>query len=566
MKQPIRHPFSTLLRSCALLVLITISWLPAQAQDAPVTIPVTAPPTGAQLPATVELQAPPESQEHAEPQSCRILTDRAMAADLRSAQALKADEATRLQLIDASIGLWTLATERCDGRARERAQRNLDDSYRSRQALTDAAGDGPECLRGQKDAASLQDLAAQALKERRWQEAALLYRKAESQWDVTAERCIGDAQRQAEQRREQTVVDAHNAAHCAPIFEKARQAGLALRRQAPALPPAERAQRSQGVETLWRSAQTHCKAAAQDLARTQADSVAKERGTPWVPTADAGATGYTGQGAVVAAGAVRSAEAPTTTVAGAAATGTATGQEAAEAATGVSAPVAPAVAPSEPQQLDITAGSTRFTGQFVQQEKLLTGTGRVAFPNGDVYIGALVSSRRHGTGEMVWANGQRYQGEWVADEPQGQGTMVYASGDRFTGQHRQGRADGHGTYTWANGQVYEGPWSNEHPNGKGKLRFAQGDLYEGELRDGHPHGRGHMRYPSGEHYEGDFAQGRAHGQGRYTWTNGDHYQGAWVMGKKQGQGRYTWANGNAWEGKFDQDSRTSEGTMHEHKP
>ena len=58
----------------------------------------------------------------------------------------------------------------------------------------------------------------------------------------------------------------------------------------------------------------------------------------------------------------------------------------------------------------------------------------------------------------------------------------------------------------------------------------------------------------------------AHGQGRYTWTNGDHYQGAWVMGKKQGQGRYTWANGNAWEGKFDQDSRTSEGTMHEHKP
>ena len=38
------------------------------------------------------------------------------------------------------------------------------------------------------------------------------------------------------------------------------------------------------------------------------------------------------------------------------------------------------------------------------------------------------------------------------------------------------------------------------------------------------------------------------------------------MGKKQGQGRYTWANGNAWEGKFDQDSRTSEGTMHEHKP
>ena len=236
MKQPIRHPFSTLLRSCALLVLITISWLPAQAQDAPVTIPVTAPPTGAQLPATVELQAPPESQEHAEPQSCRILTDRAMAADLRSAQALKADEATRLQLIDASIGLWTLAAERCDGRARERAQRNLDDSYRSRQALTAAAGDGPECLRGQKDAASLQDLAAQALKERRWQEAALLYRKAESQWDVTAERCIGDAQRQAEQRREQTVVDAHNAAHCAPIFEKARQAGLALRRRRMTMP------------------------------------------------------------------------------------------------------------------------------------------------------------------------------------------------------------------------------------------------------------------------------------------------------------------------------------------
>lgn len=543
MKQAARRPSSTLLRSCALLMLAALPWQPALAQDAPATIPAAAPPADARTPAPAALHAASEGKEAAEPQSCRILTDRAMAADLRAAKELKADELTRLQLIDTSIGLWTLATERCEGRARERAQRNLDDSYRSHQALTATVGDGPECLRGQKDAASLQDLAAQALKERRWQDAALLYRKAESQWDVTAERCTGDSQRQAEQRREQTVVDAHNAAHCAPIFEKARQAGQALRRQASALSPAERVQRSQMVETLWRGAQTQCRAAAQDLARTQADNVAKERGTPWVPTADTAAMAAASPGTAAAAAAPATAAAP--------------------AAADAPAPADSASAPSAPQQLDITADKARFTGQFVQDKGLLTGTGRVTFENGDVYTGALVNNRRQGMGEMVWASGQRYQGEWVADEPHGQGTMAYVSGDRFTGQYRQGRADGHGTYTWANGQVYEGPWSNEHPNGKGKLRFANGDLFEGELRDGRPYGRGHMRYSSGERYEGDFAQGLAHGQGRYTWTSGDYYQGAWVMGKKQGQGRYTWANGNAWEGKFEQDSRTSEGAMHE---
>ena len=569
----------------------------AQTPEPPVATPASAPSAPADAVPLVPAASAPAPVE-----SCRIVTDRAMAADLRAANAQsdKADAQQMGRLLDDAIGLWTLASERCTDRAQERARRNLSDSQRSRQALSAEIGAGPECAGRQKDANSLQDLAQQAVKARRWLDAAVLYRKAENMWDVAAERCSGEPQKLAIQRRDQTAIDAHNAEFCAPGFERAREASQALGRlNDPALKAARQTQ-TQVAETLWRDAIAQCKGQPQEIAQSSAQRLAKERGTPWVPTQAA----RTEPATTTTAPATRLAP---TTASGSAAAATAAPQAAAAAGGGLlgslgtavgnllpsSQPTAPqttppsganATAATGPQDTDIQSGDTRFQGRFVRQGNLLTGSGRVTWANGDAYNGELLQGKRHGQGEFVWANGQRFRGDWVQDvphgkgsvkfatgnqydgdiaqgEPHGEGRMVFASGDSFQGRFVKGKPEGQGTYRWTSGQTYEGPWSRDNPNGTGKLAYANGNRYEGPLVNGVPDGLGKLVFASGDEYRGQFSQGSPQGEGTYTWTSGDRYTGQWQAGRKHGQGRFEWPNGDRWEGLFQNDTQTDKGTL-----
>lgn len=544
------------------------------------------------------VEATAESQTPTGAEGCRILTDRAMATDLRAAnaQAQRADAAALSKLLDESIGLWTLATERCDDRARERARRNLADSQRSRQSLVDAMGDGAECARGQKNANSLQDLAQQAIRERRWMDAAILYRKAETSWDVLTDKCQGEARRLAQERREQTLIDAHNAEFCAPLFERARQSSQALRRQGTGPSASDAHTLSQVTETLWRDAQATCKGPALDLARQNAQAIAKERGTAWVPTRTGPAPALAAAPGPIAPSAPPDDAAragtpllsgPAGQVVGSAAAATGAGllpaPGAASAPVATTAPTTPP-APAVAQDMDIQAGGQRYTGQFVRDGSRLTGRGRIVFANGDVYSGDLVDSQRHGQGEFIWTNGQRYQGTWVKDVaqgqgklvfangntyegdvqqglPQGQGQMTFASGDTFRGRFVAGKPEGSGTYRWANGQTYEGPWTQDQPNGDGTLTYANGNRYVGRLVQGIPEGQGTLTHASGDTYQGQFVQGLPDGEGQYRWSSGDRYSGQWKAGKKHGQGVFEWRNGDRWEGLFDDDDQTEKGTL-----
>lgn len=579
--------------------------LAAGSAATPVVAPVAADPMAAMPTAAPVALA-------AQQDSCASVSDRAMASDLRaaSAQTQKADNTQLARLVDESIALWTLAVQRCEGRGQERARRNLSDSERSRQSLAAQMGGGAACTAGQKDAGSLQDMAQQAVRERRWQDAALLYRKAENMWDVTAERCAGDAQQTALQRRDQTAVDAHNAEHCAPVFEKARNQSQALRRATGDRASPDKQAHSQAAETLWRDALNQCRGAAQDVARSNADQIARDRGTPWVATAAPAAPVLQALAPPSAAPAAdpTAAAVPaqagnglaTPALASSLSAGASTASAAAPAAASpglfqtlgnaLAAPVAAVVAvvnpasASGPQDMDLQAGDTRFVGRFVREGNTLTGHGQIRWASGDQYQGDIARGQRHGQGSFVWVSGQRYSGPWVNDQPQGKGQMRfangdayegevqqglphgagrmrYASGDSYEGQFNRGKPDGQGHYRWANGQRYEGPWLNEQPHGVGKLSFANGNVYEGQLQQGKPEGNGSLRFASGDLYEGGIAQGVPHGEGRYRWTNGDQYIGQWQQGRKHGKGRMQWSNGDAWEGRFENDGQSAEGTL-----
>lgn len=576
-----------MMKTALLLCLALLPLAAAQAQTPPPAgeAAASAPETAASEP-----QAPPPPP----PPSCPQLSSRALSADLRAATAQSQNQPLQAQvkLHEEAVAQWGLAVAACEGRARDRAQRNLADSQKTHDALTEKLQSGSQCESAHRDAGALQDLARKAFGERRFGEAASLYRKAEGMWELAAEQCTGSQQQVAQRRHEQSEIDGHNAEFCAPPFEQAREFSSRLRNSGAALPLAERQTQSQIGETLWRETAKLCKGSAQELALNNAQALARERGTAWVatalPAAPAPAPAITAA-ATTRPSAASPASNPATAVATAAtavATLAAAAPKPAPAAPPSAAPVpiTTAAAPvPEPKLFDRSAGDTRYVGQFTRNDDdTVTGTGRVEWKNGDVYEGPLHHSRRNGMGEIRWASGQRYKGDWVADratgrgllvfangnqfegtvvdgQPEGEGKLTYASGEVYSGQVRHGLPHGRGSYAWMSGQRYEGEWANDTPQGQGRMRFANGNQYEGQFAAGQPQGRGRMVFPSGDIYEGEFADGKAHGDGKYAWKSGERYEGAWARGMKHGQGVFHWPTGDRWEGAFKDDERTDDG-------
>ncbi len=528
------------------------------------------------------------------PANCSDLTERAASVDVAAAraQAQRTAAAELAPLIERSIDLWRQASEACTGRAQTRALRSLADSQRLRQDLGDVQGSGARCSAAQRDAQSIEELAKQAVSERRWRDAALLFRRAENSWDVAAESCVGPLQEAAVRRRLQVETDGHNAEYCGPPFDEAAEFARRMRLNLPSLAPAARQAQQQMAETLWRDAAERCKDRPLEIALSAAQTIARERGTPWVAARPpAPATGIrpapVERTAAGATGAATAATGALQAAAGAVTQATASAVQAARSAVAAApaAAVSPAPAPAPPVaaplanptpvRIDVVLdGGTRMAGVFTQDpsSRLYSGQGRVQWPNGDVYEGEVRAGMRHGTGEIQWASGQRYRGQWVDDrasgrgvlsfpggnewegevidgQPQGTGRMRYASGDVYTGEVRQGVPEGQGAHVSANGDRHEGLWAQGRANGKGVKVLAQGGRVESDFRDGLPHGQTRLVTAAGDEYVGPMVLGQPDGPGGvYRWANGQVYEGPWAKGSATGRGRLVFANGNTYVG------------------
>ncbi|MBK4737717.1 hypothetical protein [Noviherbaspirillum pedocola] len=401
-------------------------------------------------------------------------TDKASSLDLKAATAQA--EHKELQevagLYQQAASAWGLAVDNCEGRAQERAKRNLADSEKVLASVSELQGSGPQCESTQKDAAALNGLARQAADDKRYADASVLYRKAADMWDIASERCSGSQQKLAANRRAQSETDAYNAEYCVPVYEQAREQTQRLKSMSSGLSAAEKKELSSKTEIAWREAGAKCRGAAVDIALNNAQALAKERGTPlppgsYVPTAPA---------------------------------------KAAVTATPVQLAAQPAPISQPPKEVDASAGDTRFTGKFTLDPdgKTYSGIGRVSWTNGDVYEGSLARGHREGRGKFTWPSGQVYDGEWRGDAPNGQGVMKFANGNR-----------------------YEGTIVNGVPNGSGKMEYANGDSYSGDMIDGVPSGRGTFFWKSGDRYSGQWKAGLKEGNGTFSWSNGDRWEGVY---------------------------------------
>ncbi len=136
--------------------------------------------------ASAAVAAEPAASAAPAPPTCSVLTQRAMSADLRATTALAQGKPVDdlAKLFDGAVAQWTLALDSCEGRPRERAQKNLSDNERQRGLIAERQAAGSQCELSHRDAASLQELARQAFGERRWVDAASLYGKTEIMWDL----------------------------------------------------------------------------------------------------------------------------------------------------------------------------------------------------------------------------------------------------------------------------------------------------------------------------------------------------------------------------------------------
>jgi hypothetical protein len=532
------------------------------------------------------------------PEGCRPLTDKAMSADMKAltAQSQKVELSDQARFYATSVALWAQAAEQCEGRAKDRALRNLADSQKISSGLTEQISSGPQCAAAHKDGLSLQELAVQALSERRWSDASVLFRKAEDTWDLAVERCTGNQSEVATRRRDQSEIDGQNAEYCAPLFHRAREHNQKFRANA-SLSREEKQEALMLAETMWREALAQCKGnAAKESAANNANALARERATPFVarpipgpslapppkvastppPTSPPKVAASTTSPSVAAL-AAPVLPATTNTLSGSAlASAFATAfpslpkpaSTTAEPAAAAPAPKPIPLATADVQPEDFTAGGMRFTGKFVREADggTVTGTGKLTWANGDTYDGTLRKGQRHGKGLFIWANGQRYDGQWIDDHPTGQTDMLFANGNRYEGTVSDGAPQGAGRMAYASGDSYLGDFKSGVPHGKGVYIWKNGQQFDGAWVESRPHGQGKLKFAGGDLFEGDLKDGVPDGEGRFTWTNGDQYTGQWKAGKKQGQGTFTWKSGDFWQGVYDNDQQTADGKLVQKAP
>ena len=93
------------------------------------------------------------------------------------------------------------------------------------------------------------------------------------------------------------------------------------------------------------------------------------------------------------------------------------------------------------------------------------------YPNGNLYIGQFLNSKKHGQGKFYWFNMpsknqktddfvEYYEGEWWGGLPDGQGLHQKLNGDLYIGVFKNGLKHGQGTQRFVNGDIYKGEYVN----------------------------------------------------------------------------------------------------------
>jgi clan AA aspartic protease (TIGR02281 family) len=160
----------------------------------------------------------------------------------------------------------------------------------------------------------------------------------------------------------------------------------------------------------------------------------------------------------------------------------------------------------------------------------VNGHGTLRFPNGEVYTGDFLDSRRSGEGTYAWPDGRKYVGTFREGLPNGRGTYTLPNGEQYVGDFQDNRRTGQGVYTWPDGRKYVGAFRDDLPSGQGTYTWRDGKSYVGEFRDGQANGQGVYTWPDGRRYVGELKGNLPYGRGTLTLASGQQQVGEFRNG------------------------------------
>ncbi|MBF0316119.1 MAG: hypothetical protein HQK52_22045 [Oligoflexia bacterium] len=238
---------------------------------------------------------------------------------------------------------------------------------------------------------------------------------------------------------------------------------------------------------------------------------------------------------------------------------------------------------------------TAYEGEVTINDKKITGSGSITYPDGRKYEGKFVNSNQNGQGRLLdkehrslfegeWKDGKMFTGKGMTYDLNGAGTpreykngvlippneITYGDGSKYTGEIKDGRPNGKGVLNAKDSVRYigsfkdgqkQGAFTVNYPDGSsniqnytdGKLvsiKFPDNSIYEGDWSNHKKNGKGTLHYANGARYVGDWKDNKRNGKGTLYHVDGERYDGEWKDGSENGKGTRCYANGNRYDGEW----------------
>ena len=87
-------------------------------------------------------------------------------------------------------------------------------------------------------------------------------------------------------------------------------------------------------------------------------------------------------------------------------------------------------------------------------------------------------------GVFEWPSGRKYEGEWDNSSMHGKGRLAYEDGNVYIGNFKNDQRSGYGLFVWSDGKRYDGPWQENKQHGIATLELLDGTKVKAEFDKG----------------------------------------------------------------------------------
>lgn len=182
-----------------------------------------------------------------------------------------------------------------------------------------------------------------------------------------------------------------------------------------------------------------------------------------------------------------------------------------------------------------------------------------------IFIGQLNPAlEREGRGIQFLHDGSFYEGYFLADSTSRSGRLIFPDGDVYTGELLNNSLNGYGTYEGIDGRKITGHFQEDKNHGECFEEWPDGSSYRGMYKFGCKEGHGEFRCENGDKYVGNFSDDLWSGEGVFMSAENITYKGCWNEGTLTSPAEMIYPNGNCYKGEIKDMKKNGHGCLEDH--